>query len=148
MIERRHIQKLGAALSRRDWQATEAAYNELRDEFDRPLASPSAEAAQPVAEPVEWLWFGEAGGEQHISFGRWQNHKSQYRYKYADIQATEHDHHAQPQGELREGMAQALAIINKHISMQAKGVCCDNCWCQALRYAREEIAALAGRTAG
>jgi hypothetical protein len=37
MIDRRHIQKIGAALSRRDWQATEAAYNELRDEFDAAL---------------------------------------------------------------------------------------------------------------
>jgi hypothetical protein len=38
MTERRdeqlRIQALGAALSRRDWQATEQAYNAIRDHFD------------------------------------------------------------------------------------------------------------------
>jgi hypothetical protein len=43
--------------------------------------------------PPDWLWFGEdEAGRQHISFGRWQNHPSQRRYKLADIQPTEHDH--------------------------------------------------------
>lgn len=33
--ERLRIQALGAALSRRDWHATERAYEAIRDEFDR-----------------------------------------------------------------------------------------------------------------
>jgi hypothetical protein len=48
MIERQHIQKLGAALSRRDWQATEAAYNELRDEFDRCTVSARNQPHEPT----------------------------------------------------------------------------------------------------
>jgi hypothetical protein len=44
-------------------------------------------------DPVEWLWFGQdESGERHVSFGRWQTHKCQHRYKYAVPQATEHDH--------------------------------------------------------
>jgi hypothetical protein len=33
--EQLRIQALGAALSRRDWHATERAYSAIRDEFDR-----------------------------------------------------------------------------------------------------------------
>lgn len=33
-IRQRQVQNLGAALSRRDWYATEAAYNDLRDRMD------------------------------------------------------------------------------------------------------------------
>ena len=49
------IQALGAALSRRDWHATEQAYNAIRDHFDR---SPDA-AATP--REIERLDFSTAG---------------------------------------------------------------------------------------
>lgn len=46
------IQALGAALSRRDWHATERAYEVIRDEFDKrgqPLyAAPPAATSEPV----------------------------------------------------------------------------------------------------
>lgn len=46
-----------------------------------------------AAEAVDWLWFGvDKAGEVHVSFGRWQSHECQHRYKFADPQATEHDH--------------------------------------------------------
>lgn len=45
-----------------------------------------------AAAPV-WLWYGEdEAGETHVSFGRWQKHSSQRRYKLAEVQPTEHDH--------------------------------------------------------
>lgn len=47
-------------------------------------------------EAVAWLWYGESDGETHLSFGRWQKHPCQYRYKLADIQPTEHDHPTRP----------------------------------------------------
>lgn len=34
-IRLRSVQAIGAGLSRRDWSATESAYNELRDSLDR-----------------------------------------------------------------------------------------------------------------
>ena len=37
--EQLRIQALGAAISRRDWWATEQAYSAIRDAFDRPLMS-------------------------------------------------------------------------------------------------------------
>lgn len=33
-IRQRSVQAIGAGLSRRDWHATEVAYNDLRDRFD------------------------------------------------------------------------------------------------------------------
>lgn len=39
-LEQLRIQALGAALSRRDWWATELAYNDIRDAFDRPKVYP------------------------------------------------------------------------------------------------------------
>lgn len=95
----------------------DALWAGMQEQFKRAnaLASPSAEAAQPVAEPVEWLWYGEADGKQHISFGRWQSHESQHRYKYADIQATEHDHPSQPQGELREALIAGWNACRKSV---------------------------------
>lgn len=33
-VRRRSVQAIGAGISRRDWHATEAAYNELRDQLD------------------------------------------------------------------------------------------------------------------
>lgn len=33
-IRQRSVQAIGAGLSRRDWHATETAYNELRDRMD------------------------------------------------------------------------------------------------------------------
>jgi hypothetical protein len=38
------IQALGAALSLRDWHATEQAYNAIRDHFDRPSKSTQNDA--------------------------------------------------------------------------------------------------------
>lgn len=58
-------------------------------------ATPPQEPSVPATEskPVEWLWWGsDENGREHISFGRWQRHPCQYRYKFADPQATEHDH--------------------------------------------------------
>lgn len=37
IARQREVQMLGAALSRRDWHATEAAYNQLRDRLDAAL---------------------------------------------------------------------------------------------------------------
>lgn len=48
----------------------------------------------------EWLWYCEStDGVPVISFGRWPKHPQQRRYKYAEIQETEHDHPAQCRSE-------------------------------------------------
>src|SRR5512141_3260478 len=43
-------------------------------------------------EAPEWLWYGEVNGVDRISFGRWPTNGARWRYKWADIQPTEHDH--------------------------------------------------------
>jgi hypothetical protein len=47
--EQLRIQALGAALSRRDWHATEMTYNAIRDEFDRRPVSPSTASSDAAA---------------------------------------------------------------------------------------------------
>jgi hypothetical protein len=59
-------------------------------------------------EPVDWLWYGEdESSERHISFGRWQRHHCQHRYKLAVIQPTEWDHY----GGRRQEAARILEMI-------------------------------------
>ena len=61
-----------------------------------------------MSEPVDWLWYGEdENGERHISFGRWQRHPCQHRYKLAAIQPTEWDH----SGERRQEAARILELV-------------------------------------
>lgn len=43
-------------------------------------------------EAPEWLWYGEADGKPIVTFGRWPKNGGIWRYKYAEIQPTEHDH--------------------------------------------------------
>lgn len=48
----------------------------------------------------EWIWYCEStSGVPVISLGRWPKHPQQRRYKYAEIQETEHDHPAQCRSE-------------------------------------------------
>jgi len=43
-------------------------------------------------ERFDWVWYGvDENGESHVSLGRWQKHPCQFRYKFADVQPTEHD---------------------------------------------------------
>lgn len=57
---------------------------------------------KPASITPEWIWFGEdQSGKPHISFGRWQKHPSQLRYKMAAIQPTEHNHAAAGEAALR-----------------------------------------------
>jgi hypothetical protein len=43
-------------------------------------------------EAPEWLWYGEVDGKPRISYGRWPKDGTQWRYKWAETQPTEHDH--------------------------------------------------------
>ena len=43
-------------------------------------------------EAPEWIWYGEVNGSPVVSYGRWPKHGAVWRYKYAEIQPTEHDH--------------------------------------------------------
>lgn len=43
-------------------------------------------------EAPEWLWYGEINGNPVVSYGRWPKHGAVWRYKWAEIQSTEHDH--------------------------------------------------------
>lgn len=43
-------------------------------------------------EAPEWLWYGDVNGVGRVSFGRWPKNGTRWRYKWADIQPTEHDH--------------------------------------------------------
>lgn len=75
--------------------AITAYLSTLHGQQSEAVASVSEPANAPALEskPVEWLWWGQdARGKDHVSFGRWQKHPCQYRYKYASPQATEHDH--------------------------------------------------------
>jgi hypothetical protein len=43
----------------------------------------------------DWVWYGvDENGDSHVSLGRWQKHPCQFRYKFAEIQPTEHDRQA------------------------------------------------------
>lgn len=60
------------------------------------------------SEPLSWLWFGEdEAGVAHTSFGRWQRHPCQHRYKLAAIQPTEWD----KDGTGRDEIARILEAI-------------------------------------
>lgn len=79
-----------------DGHSTPEKYERVNAAF--PIRALTAEAALAkdgggeVADAAEWLWFGvDQLGHQHVSFGRWQAHPCQFRYKFADPQATEHD---------------------------------------------------------
>lgn len=52
-LRKREVQALGAALSRRDWHATEMAYSQLRDKLDRLLIERRA-ANPPLTEYEQW----------------------------------------------------------------------------------------------
>lgn len=44
-------------------------------------------------ERFDWIWYGvDENGDRHVSLGRWQKHPCQFRYKFVEIQPTEHDH--------------------------------------------------------
>lgn len=43
-------------------------------------------------EAPEWIWYGEVDGVDVITFGRWPKRGAKWRYRWADIQPTEHDH--------------------------------------------------------
>lgn len=43
-------------------------------------------------EAPEWIWYGEVDGKPVVTFGRWPKGGTQWRYKWAEIQPTEHDH--------------------------------------------------------
>lgn len=42
-------------------------------------------------EAPEWLWYGEINAVDIVTFGRWPKRGAKWRYKWADIQPTEHD---------------------------------------------------------
>lgn len=44
----------------------------------------------------EWLWYGEVEGEPVVTFGRCPKHGAQHRYKYAELQPTDHDQPLKP----------------------------------------------------
>lgn len=55
----------------------------------------------------DWIWYGrDDDGKIHLSYGRWQSHKCQKRYKLAEIQPTEHDH----PGEFKPQQMLALTV--------------------------------------
>lgn len=102
--ELREVRQSNSELYRR----AKDAENELhRRATPTPPAGGEANAA-------DWLWFGEdETGKTHISFGRWQSHACQHRYKFADPQATEHDRPTPPAGDaLREAVAHALHAVD------------------------------------
>ena len=52
-LRQREVQSIGAALSRRNWQETEMAYNQLRDKIDRTLLD-LRRANPPLSEYEQW----------------------------------------------------------------------------------------------
>jgi hypothetical protein len=52
---------------------------------------PAYTAKDRPHEAPEWLWYGEVDGNSVVSFGRWPRFGAKWRYKWADIQPTEHD---------------------------------------------------------
>lgn len=55
------------------------------------VARDGAREAQRPHDAPEWLWYGEVDGKPVVTFGRWPKHGAKWRYKWADIQPTEHD---------------------------------------------------------
>lgn len=52
-LRQHEVQAVGAALSRRNWQETEMAYNQLRDKIDRTLLD-LRRASPPLSEYEQW----------------------------------------------------------------------------------------------
>ena len=52
-LRQREVQSIGAAVSRRNWQETEMAYNQLRDKIDRTLLD-LRRAHPPLSEYEQW----------------------------------------------------------------------------------------------
>lgn len=68
--------------------------NEAADEIDRlrSRVAPDSVQTRPHEAP-EWIWYGEdESGLPIVTFGRWPKAGTKWRYKWADIQPTEHDH--------------------------------------------------------
>lgn len=60
-------------------------------------------------EAPEWLWYGEVDGNPVVSYGRWPKYGAVWRYKWAEIQPTEHDHgHPETLGQAFERVIKAL----------------------------------------
>jgi len=55
------------------------------------LRGDPAQGLRPSEAP-EWIWYGEVDGKPVVTFGRWPKHGAKWRYKWAEIQPTEHDH--------------------------------------------------------
>ena len=68
-----------------DWTPPNPAIEQMFNRQQRPHEAP------------EWLWFGEdATGKPIVTFGRWPKNGAKWRYKFAEIQPTEHDHSPPP----------------------------------------------------
>lgn len=70
----------------------------------------SAGSVRPPEAP-EWLWYGEVDGSPVVSYGRWPKHGATWRYKWAEIQPTEHDHGRCPQ-DARQAFEEIIASLN------------------------------------
>ena len=60
-------------------------------EQDTMTDSAAETAGERPTEAPEWLWYGEVAGQPVVTFGRWPKNGAQWRYKWAEIQPTEHD---------------------------------------------------------
>lgn len=69
-------------------------YGAMADDIAKDMDHP-AQGSRPSEAPG-WLWYGDVDGKPVVTFGRWPKHGAQWRYKWADIQPTEHDHAAPP----------------------------------------------------
>lgn len=59
---------------------------------------PDEKPDAPIENRPEWIWYCEStSGVPVVTFGRWQKHPQQARYKLAEIQPTEHDHPTRPE---------------------------------------------------
>ena len=68
-----------------------------------------------VNDPPDWIWYGEDNdGKIHTSLGRWQKHLCQVRYKLAEIQPTEHDHHIDPAAIREATLREAAALCDRY----------------------------------
>lgn len=79
---------------------------------------PSPLPAETLAQPPEWLWWGEVDGKDVVTFGRWPKRGARYRYKLAEIQPTEHDHAApSKEREALERQCDNMAFILNRIDI-------------------------------
>jgi hypothetical protein len=64
----------------------------MSDTRTSPVTDADQCAPRPHGAP-EWLWYGESeDGKPVVTFGRWPKRGAKWRYKFAEIQPTEHDH--------------------------------------------------------